>query len=168
MEQVNSPMSPIADAIHHRQGLITMLLRRVSNIATAEDLADEALARVVAFESKRNKDNVFPWMVTIALNLLKDRRKREERFHRRMPAIFYSTPRQSPVQDVVSRELEGALEKALESLNEREREAFKMVRLDGMTCQEVAAALGTSAGNVRSIVFRARLKLSSRLASFAA
>jgi len=161
-------MSPIADAIKHRQGLISMLLRFVSNVATAEELADEALARVVALESKRNKDNVFPWMVTIALNLLKDRRKREERFRRRMPAIFYSTPRRSPVQDVVSRELEGALQGALETLGEREREAFKMVRLDGMTCQEVAAALGTSVGNVRSIVFRARLKLSSYLAPFAA
>ena len=53
---------------------------------------------------------------------------------------------------------------ALEALSEREREAFVLRDLEGLSTQDTADAMGVGASTVRSLLTLARRRLRDRLA----
>ena len=53
--------------------------------------------------------------------------------------------------------------KAIDTLNDRLRTAFNLCVLDELSCAEAANMMGTTEGNVRMMVFRARAELKNKL-----
>lgn len=74
----------------------------------------------------------------------------------------------TPFEEAARHELEAAIEEAIEALPERRREAFVMVRIEGLSLQAAAEALGLSRQTVANHVHLAVRDLQSALGPFLA
>lgn len=128
----------------------------------AEDLASETF--VVAFGRRRSYDlarsDARPWLYGIAVNLLRDHRRTEERrlhAYARVPA----DPREA--SDELADRLDASVSAALLHLSHEDRNLILLLAWADLTYEQIAAALELPVGTVRSRVSRIRTKLRSRL-----
>jgi RNA polymerase sigma factor (sigma-70 family) len=155
------------NALELRPRLITRLTPFARSRSLAEDIVDEAIFRIVRLEHKRTKYNVWPWLLSISWNLLKDHRKHQGVECRRAAAIASGEQFHSPSQGAIDSELVEALDRALLRLTAVERNAFIAVYLDEMTVADAAAALGKTPGAVKAAAWHGQQKLQSWLRAFA-
>jgi len=160
------------DILFSRWGgrLVAYLQRMVSDVATAEELAQEAFLRVYrAREGYEAASRFSTWLYRIATNLALNELRRPGR--RRLHAstddegapltLVSSAP--GPDSSTEARLAVGDLSRELERLPERQRMALWLSAVEGQSYAEVALALGTTDKSVKSLVHRARSTLAARL-----
>lgn len=131
--------------------------------AEAEDVAQEAL--VVAWEQLsecRQPDAFGAWLVNIARNQARNalaRRKVRADWAARPPGDEDAPESISAVVDARAQLL-----RALEALDERQREVVLLHDLEGWSHAEIAQALSLSEVNSRQLLFTARKTMRERLA----
>jgi RNA polymerase sigma factor (sigma-70 family) len=128
--------------------------RLLGDMAAAEDVAAEALARAYARWPKVGglpyRDG---WVLRVATNLAIDRLRRRPLDVRPPPVELF--------EDAVHLRL--ALNAALLTLAPRQRQAVALRYLGGLSDKEVALALGISLGSVKTHIHRGLNGLRSRL-----
>jgi RNA polymerase sigma-70 factor, ECF subfamily len=139
----------------HFDEIFRYAARRVGPGA-AEDVAADTFA--TAFARRRRYDpaypNSLPWLYGIASNLLRRRRRQEERQLRAYartgvdPVVTYEPSVRGP-----------ELARVLASLSAEEREVLLLVAWADLGYEEIARALAVPVGTVRSRLNRARTKL---------
>lgn len=131
--------------------------------AEAEDVAQEALVHLIdragEFEAGRRFD---AWRNAVVVNLCRDRLRRSRTRRRaedaaRARALPALLP--DPHAEAERAEVQEILASSLAALTEREREVFVLRELEGQDGNDVAAALGITAGTVRSLACLARQRL---------
>jgi RNA polymerase sigma factor (sigma-70 family) len=123
----------------------------------AEDLVQEALLRAyLGLSQLRDPDRFGAWLCGIALNLAKMqiRRRRSET---RLLAVVADGHAEE-------RELLELVRDAVADLPQGSRDAVLMHYFDGLSCDEIAALLGSSPGAIRVRLHRARRQLRRQLA----
>lgn len=126
--------------------------------AAAEDAVQEGLLRAWERSEKGEEiEHLNAWVAAVALNLARSglRRLIAERKARSRVAAYREAP--GPSGDRVD------AERALAKLPRRQREAVVLRYYLQMDTREVAEALHTSEGTVKSTLFRARASLASAL-----
>jgi RNA polymerase sigma factor (sigma-70 family) len=131
----------------------------------AEDIAAETFA--VAFGQRDRFDpqrgSLRPWLFGIATNLIARYRRKEARHYRalaRMPDLPSAGSHEDRVvAGVAAWGLQPQLLNALATLSQGERDVVLLVALSQFSHEEVAQALGISAGTVGSRLSRARKRL---------
>ena len=120
----------------------------------AEDLAQDALARafVTLGQMGAAPDSPRAWLFRVASNLWIDRVRRMKR---EQPLGDHDAAA-PPVDPIASREAAGTL---IGSLSPQERAAVVLKDVFELSLDEIAAALSTTAGTVKSALHRARGKL---------
>jgi len=96
-------------------------------------------------------------------------RKREISIEEQLEAYHHemSAPdRNNPDVVVVQEELEAAIDRAIQSLPEKQRLAVSLRRYDDMPYEEICIVLGMSLSAVKSLLFRARNDLKEKLAAY--
>lgn len=143
------------------------LARRVGSDA-ADDLAGEVFR--IGFERRHDFDTRWqsarPWLYGIATNLVHANRRGEARRLRALQRLA-SASVPSGADAAYERADERAdaltathhLAGAVAELGEHERDALLLFAVEGLTYEQVAAALGVPVGTVRSRISRARLRL---------
>jgi RNA polymerase sigma-70 factor (ECF subfamily) len=122
---------------------------------SAEDVVQEAYLRGRSrFAQLRDLDLFEAWMTRLAINLCVNGQRREGRFRDRLP--FLGRKERVMPRDTGLREL-------IERLAPRERTLVVLHYSYGYQFDEIARMAGLTAGNVRSIVFRARRRLRDQL-----
>jgi RNA polymerase sigma-70 factor (sigma-E family) len=131
--------------------------RLLGDVAAAEDVAAEALARAYARWSRVGslpwRDG---WVLRVASNLAIDVLRRQSAAPEPPLPVFARAE-----DEVVALRL--ALAAALPHLPKRQRQAVTLRYLAGLTDVEVAEALGISAGSVKTHVHRGLAALRGRL-----
>lgn len=138
-------------------------LRRAAGESLArqhvDDLAQETLARAIRYGA--GFDQARPlgaWLRAVALRVLIDHRRRAERGPQRdIEGIEHAS-----AQVVDSVEQRDELELLLATLTHVEREALVRFHSHGQSIEQIAAALQTPAGTIKSHLHRARRKLAQR------
>ncbi len=137
------------------------LLRMCGNVALAEDLTQETFFRVSrARGSFEERAAAIPWMLSIARNALFDHARRA-RTRGDLPAGGRTSTPQLADPDtrgdevLAGRELFEVVRSALERLTVQQREAFVLLRFEGLSVAEAAVVLGTTPGAVKIRAFRA-------------
>lgn len=124
----------------------------------AEDLVQDTLARAFAtlgclFQPPPNPR---AWMFRVASNLWIDRMRRTRELPSAEPERAANAERAAEPAPLVDREAAGTL---IATLSPQERAAVVLEDVFELTLEEVAAALSTSVGSVKSALHRGRRKL---------
>ena len=140
------------------------------NVQDAEDLTQEAFLRAFQnLENFRGDSSFYTWFYRILLNVCLDGRRRRNRWQKIfLPWQRDSTdkalsPEERPdpeahersLKTITEKELSRDIRESMRSLPEKQRLAFQLKALHGMSIQEVARVMGTAEGTVKSHLFRA-------------
>jgi len=145
--------------------LFGFLLRKSRNTARAEDLLQQTFLRMHRARSRFTPGSeVTPWAFAIARRLFIDAMRGERRDRcacdpdagERLDGCAGDDAADELVH---ARQLARRVQDELESLPEKQRAAFELVKLDGLSLAEAAQVLGTSVGAVKLRVHRAYVAL---------
>jgi len=138
------------------------VVRIVRDRAAAEDLTVEAFWRIYRAHARFDPPRSFgPWARRIATNAALDYLKRahhETSFQEEL----LPEPRSAP-DAAVSRELAYAIRRAFDELPAKLRIAATLALIEERSYEEIAEAMGISAGAVKARVFRAVRRLRTKL-----
>jgi RNA polymerase sigma factor (sigma-70 family) len=132
---------------------------RVSDPATADDLVQETLARVIAAAGRVEPGMLEPYAIVTSRNVVashwRDRGRQQRNQHR---VVDLRRP-DAPDDALLAREEQGAVAEALTRLSDRERETLLAHEVSGRDTRSLAEELGSTAGAVAAQLNRTRARL---------
>jgi RNA polymerase sigma factor (sigma-70 family) len=149
----------------HAPAVLRFCFRRTGDGTLAEDLTSivfleawRVRGKVVFFEGR-----ALPWLLGVALNVLRSQARAERRYREALARIPAAEPSEHESEAAIARvdaerQMRDVL-MAIEQLGRREREVVELCIWEGLTTEEASVALGISAGAVRSRLSRARRRL---------
>lgn len=168
----------------HQQRVIGTIARMLSaDAADAEDIGQQVFLRVWKSAARYEPTAKFTtWLYTITRNLVFNELRRRK--HR--PAVSLDTggsestggegnslaarledsQAESPDSTLLQAELQQAIDQAIALLPETQRMAIVLRRYEELSYEEIARVLEITVPAVKSLMFRARLFLRERLASY--
>jgi RNA polymerase sigma-70 factor (ECF subfamily) len=156
----------------HTRRVFGIAYRFVGRVDEAEDLTQDIFVKVFqSLDRYRESDGAFStWVGTVARNHAIDdyRRRREERARRiDDPAVMDRVPagEESVLRSLEREDQKQLVHRGLRALPVELREALVLCDLQGLSYDEVAAALQIPLGTVKSRINRGRLELARRLLS---
>jgi RNA polymerase sigma-70 factor (ECF subfamily) len=144
--------------------LLRFFLVQVTSRRDADDLVQETWLRLhQARHTYRPGEPVLPWVYAIARHIRVDHyrrvRRRDDR-ERQVEVLPEAPAASAPV------ERQPDLDAILRELPESQREVITMLKVSGMSLEEVARATSSSVGSVKQKAHRAYEKLRQLLADF--
>jgi RNA polymerase sigma-70 factor (ECF subfamily) len=151
----------------HERRVLTLSWRLLGAMEDAQDAAQEVFLRTFKYLHRFDTSRPFePWLIRLTINVCRDvgrsRRRRSSIIADGEDAIEKAETKNfgsNPHKELQSEQCRQMLYRAIETLPERERTAFVLRDIDGMSTAEAAAALGTSEATIRSQISSARLKI---------
>lgn len=133
--------------------------------AEAEEIAQEVFLRVHrAVAAFRGEAALSTWLYAITSRLCLNRLQAPDRRRRAEAALdMVADPAPGPGAELEAAEREAALQRAIGALDEQARIVVVLRDVQGLSYEEIAAALELPVGTVRSRLHRARLALKERL-----
>ena len=158
----------------YQRKIMRLLSRLIRDSAEIEDVAQEAFVRAYrALPGFRGESAFYTWLYRIAINTAKNhlmaagRRpvvsdteaEAAERFDGAEALRDVATPDAL----LLSKEVGEAVNRAIDRLPEDLRKAIVLREIDGLSYEEISAALACPIGTVRSRIFRAREAIAAEL-----
>jgi RNA polymerase sigma-70 factor (ECF subfamily) len=158
----------------YQRKIMRLLSRLIRDSAEIEDVAQEAFVRAYrALPGFRGESAFYTWLYRIAINTAKNhlmaagRRPSvsdteadaAERFDGAEALRDVATPDAL----LLSKEVGEAVNRAIDRLPEDLRKAIVLREIDGLSYEEISAALACPIGTVRSRIFRAREAIAAEL-----
>ena len=159
----------------YQHKVVKLVLRYVRNPAEAEDIAQEAFIKAYrALPQFRGDSAFYTWMYRIAINTAKNSLASRDRspiaYDLDLTDPEESHSVQTKLQDpdtpegmALTEEIRLIVNSAIEALPEELKTAIVLRELDGLSYEEIAAAMECPVGTVRSRIFRAREAIDKRL-----
>jgi RNA polymerase sigma-70 factor, ECF subfamily len=161
--------------LKYQHKLVKLVMRYVRNPAEAEDIAQEAFIKAYrALPQFRGDSAFYTWLYRIAINTAKNAVVSRDR-----SPIEYDLDRsnsdeshdmqgrmkdsETPEALVLTDEIRTIVKEAIDALPEDLKTAIVLRELDGLSYEEIAAAMDCPVGTVRSRIFRAREAIDRRL-----
>lgn len=144
-------------------GLIPIVRRvvaaRIPDQATADDLVQETLARVLAAAGRVEPGMLEPYAIVTARNVVASLWREQDRLRRHQHRVVDLDEPPAPDQDVLVEEDRAAIAEALTRLSDRERETLLAHEVSGQDTRSLAEALGSTSGAVAAQLNRSRARL---------
>jgi RNA polymerase sigma-70 factor (ECF subfamily) len=139
------------------------LLRLCADLTLADDLTQDAFLRICNARGQFVAGApALPWMLAIARNALRDHYRREQvRRDNHADAMRFAVGPDGEASDeggdrsLIAKQTLGAVQRALMKVPVRQREAFVLLRFEGLSVGEAAAVLGATQAAVKILVHRA-------------
>ena len=176
MDGAGGPDRPneLLDAyLSKRDDLVRFFTARLRSANAAEDLIQDLYIRLASLELTETVDNPSAYLYRLASNLMLDRLRSERRSGARDAAWVQSrrievdgeavADEPSPEQSVYGRQKLALAAQAIAELPPKTRRAFELHKLQGMTQEETAQALGVSRKTVEKQISTALQRLMARL-----
>lgn len=161
--------------LKYQHKVVKLVMRYVRSPAEAEDISQEAFIKAYrALPQFRGDSAFYTWLYRIAINTAKNAVASRERspitYDLDLQDEESSYAAQSRLRDpdtpeglVLTEEIRQTVNSAIEALPEDLRTAIVLRELDGLSYEEIAAAMECPVGTVRSRIFRAREAIDRRL-----
>ncbi len=131
--------------------------RCTGDAALASDVAQETFIRL--YERGSLPEDVRAWLATVANNLVRDEHRKSTRrarlVGRRAPEHTMGDPAPEPDQRLLSEDIGVDVRRALDRMSARDRRLV-LLREEGLSYRELAAALGLEETSVGTLLARAR------------
>lgn len=166
--------------LKYRRRIERLIARMVRDAALVEDLAQETFIRAYrALHQFRGDAQFYTWLYRIAVNTSKKAllgmkndplaagmalagagdNEDDETFLMAPEPMAEDTPETV----LAAREIARAVQDALDALPDDLRQALVLREMDGLSYEEIAAAMNSPVGTVRSRIFRAREAVSAKV-----
>ena len=152
-----------------RRPLLSFFLRRVKDAAEAEDLTQEVFSRLLRERRGDGITDAKGYVFRIALNLLRDRARRESvrsatllsdvHAGRVSNLVAELVEDRHPERVLLAKDEAGRVVRALSALSERTRDMYVLFRLENIKQRDIALLYGLSQSTVEKEVMRATLHL---------
>lgn len=164
VEAAESADPPVAEERHADLAALGPIVRRivaarVDDRATADDLVQETLVRVLAAADRIEPGMLEPYAIVTARNVVASLWREQDRQRRNQHRIVDLLPADAPDTDLLAQEERSAVTQALSRLSERERETLLAHEVSGQDTRSLAAELGSTAGAVAAQLNRTRARL---------
>jgi RNA polymerase sigma-70 factor (ECF subfamily) len=162
----------------YERPVFSLVFRLVRDRDTAEDLAQETFVKVLNnIERYRPEFKFSSWLFKIANNVAIDHLRKRSVDTVSLDGSRYATSTdemqatsvravdasQSPLEELESRELGGAIERAIGSLRPEYRACILLRHVEDRSYEEIAATLDLPLGTVKTYIHRARHELRKAL-----
>jgi RNA polymerase sigma-70 factor (ECF subfamily) len=153
---------------HIEKRVMRMAWRMLGNEADARDAAQEVFLRVYKYLGRFKQDQpFFAWVYQITLNVCRDIAKKRRQYNTQFTSLEYDSEAasmlsndQADAEEILIRVQERELiMRAIATLPERERAAILLRDLEGLSTDEVAHIMRSTATTVRSQISSARQKI---------
>lgn len=142
--------------LRYRPRVYRLCYRATGNAPDAEDLTSQVFHKALARLGSFHGGSFEKWLVTIAVNTIRDDRRTRKR-HAPLPELRHD-PRPGPEEEAVRADDRDRLRALLATLPDDQREVVEL-RLAGYTGAEIARLLGRSPEAVRKAQERALKRL---------
>lgn len=141
----------------HRAWLLRWLHGRLGSRFRAEDLTQDVFVRVIAGRKHIYAEQARPFLRTIAQGLLWDQYRRASLEQSYLDYLATSPVQHQPSADARTAVMQQitALDRMLDCLPAKVRQAFVMAQIDGLSYAEIANRLGVSLSSVQQYMTRA-------------
>ncbi len=172
----NNDPTAFADIVEHCQGMVyNAALNIVQNETDAEDITQEVFIDVYEnLHGFRQEAQLSTWIYRITINKALDFEKRKNRQKNGglLKRIFSVKEEEEPLSfyhpgaTLDNKEKAALLFKALKKLPEKQKVAFTLHKIDGLSYKEVADIMDTSLYAVESLIGRAKTNLKKILEQY--
>jgi RNA polymerase sigma factor (sigma-70 family) len=132
---------------------------RIRDPHIVDDLVQETLARVMSSRARVEGEELAPYAVVTARNLVASYAERNDRARRNAHKLVDLEPPETPGDDLLRREYRDHVQQALAQLSEPERDVLIAHEVGGATTADLARDGGTTPGAVAARLARIRAKL---------
>ncbi len=144
----------------HERLVLATALRLTGNLEDAKDISQEVFLKLYRNLAKVEAPGALPaWLYRVTVNACHDLRRRHPASAPVELAEAVAAIGNDPQEGAAETERRRVLELSLRLLSEKERAALVLRDLEGLSTEEVAHVLGSSAATVRSQVSKARAKV---------
>jgi RNA polymerase sigma-70 factor (ECF subfamily) len=161
----------------HQRLVVGTVARMLGNNSEVEDIAQQVFVRVWRSAKRYVPRAKFTtWLLKITRNLVFNELRRRSR-HSQMSLQVESEDEERPIKDeramapdasLLEQELQRAIESAIAQLPETQRMAVVLRRYEDLSYEQIAEVLDQSVPAVKSLLFRARTELRTRLGRYLA
>jgi RNA polymerase sigma-70 factor (ECF subfamily) len=162
-ERAQQPNIEAFETLYRQYGerIYHFCFRLCGSVPEAEDLTQEVfVAALLGLDRFEGRSAVLTWLYRIAVFRWRHWRSRKEPLAVSLDAGRQIASSRDAIHDFIERQ---SLEHALAGLTPDQREAFVLVKMEGLKYREAAEVLGTPLGTVQSRVFDAITRLRERL-----
>ncbi|QBD81518.1 sigma-70 family RNA polymerase sigma factor [Ktedonosporobacter rubrisoli] len=162
--------------LHYQPIMFSAIFRLLGDYDTAADITQDAfLAAFRGVQTYRGGSSFRAWLLRIGTNLVYDHWRRIQRrpaeslellteedephSSESLSALITTGIEDNPEESLLSQELQGLIQQALEQLPFDQRTAIVLCDIQGLSYEEVAAATQATLGTVRSRISRGRTRL---------
>ena len=161
--------------LKYQHKVVKLVMRYTRNPADAEDVAQEAFIKAYrALPNFRGDSAFYTWLYRIAINTAKNALASRGRNPQPLPLepaegedgpdlLNRLKDPDTPEGLALTEEIRQTVNAAIETLPEDLRTAIVLRELDGLSYEEIAAAMDCPIGTVRSRIFRAREAIDKQL-----
>ena len=161
--------------LKYQHKVVKLVMRYVRNPADAEDVAQEAFVKAYrALPQFRGDSAFYTWLYRIAINTAKNALVSRERlpvgYELDAPGHEDNADMSGRLRDpdtpeglALSEEIRNIVHAAIGALPEDLRTAIVLRELEGLSYEEISAAMSCPVGTVRSRIFRAREAIDGKL-----
>ena len=159
----------------YQRKLNRLLSRFIRDPAEVEDVAQEAFIKAYrALPSFRGESAFYTWLYRIAVNTAKNylvaagrRAPTSTQFNSEDAGSFEEGHQlrhmNTPEAELMSKQIAATVNQSMEELPEELRTAIALREIEGMSYEDIAAAMNCPIGTVRSRIFRARETIAARI-----
>ena len=163
MSRTETP-APLDLLLENHRAFLGYLERRVGNRALAEDILQDAFAKVIDRPSAMPSDEgVVPWFYRSLRNAAIDRLRRRGAADRALEAFARELETRTAPEPEMEAEICACITRLAASLKPEYAQALQAIDVQGTPVKTFAEQHGLSAGNAGVRVFRAREALKKRL-----
>ena len=163
MDEANTP-APVAVLLENHRVFLRYLERRVGDRALAEDILQDAFAKVIDRPDQAPADEaIVPWFYRTLRNAAIDRFRRRDTANRALEAFAHELDTQADPTVELEREICACVTRLASTLKPEYAEALRAIDVEGTSVKAFAEQHGLSASNAGVRVFRAREALKKRV-----
>jgi RNA polymerase sigma-70 factor (ECF subfamily) len=154
------------ELVQRHQGAVRRFLRYLTrgDQALADDLAQETFIQAYrGLGNFKNHSSIATWLLGIARNHWRNRRRREKTAHATLEPISAEETAPSPAR---ATDLKNDLSEAIRHLDEEEQVALHLCYHQGLSHSEISDVLGWPVGTVKTHLARSKEKLRPLLAAW--
>ena len=141
----------------HKDNVLSLAFRILGKWNLAEDICQETFLRVQhAAKTYKPEAEFTTWLYRIVVNLCLDEKRRQSRFSVNIKAIdTFPEPAAYRMAEKDSQELHAVVKQALQKLNDRQRTAVILHKIEGLSHAEISLKTGWTPASVESLLVRA-------------